>query len=101
MNEINLNPLSRSAGIDSPLSSIASHKAAHPNKAGEELDSIQFSNLPDFSAVEKSMEDEFTSLRDRLQGEASSPDYPALEMIDRLSHMLAINLGTSKKDLPG
>ena len=100
MNEINLNALSRSVGIDKSLNSVSNPKNANPKQANTELDSIQFSQLPDLSSVEHAMEEEFAAKRANLQDAANSPSYPPLETIDRLAHMLAINLDSRKSDLP-
>ncbi len=92
MNEINLNPLSRSVGVDKSSSSTAAQKNANVQKSSSDSDSMEFSQLPDLSAVEESLEQEFSGQRLRLEKDANSPSYPSLEMIDRLATMLAINL---------
>ncbi len=96
MNEINLNPLSRSAGIDKPFNAVGSPKNVNLKTANSEPDSIQFSKLPDLSSAEQAVEEEFSSLRANLESDANSASYPPLETIDRLAHMLAINLDSSK-----
>lgn len=92
MNEINLNPLSRSAGISKPSNPPAIQKNANLKTNSLEADSTQFSKLPDLSAVEESIEKEFEGLRSNLEADADSPSYPPLEVIDRLAVMLAVNL---------
>ena len=100
MNEINLNALSRSVGIDKSLNSVANFKNVSPEKAKTELDSVQFSNLPDLSAAEHALEEEFAAARSNLQNSANSASYPPLDTIDRLAAMLAIHLDPRKSDLP-
>lgn len=100
MNEINLNALSRSAGFDKPLNSVANPKNLNSKKASPEPDSIQFSKLPDLSSVEAALEEEFASMRANLEDDAKSASYPPLETIDRLAHMLAMNLNSQKSELP-
>ena len=100
MNEINLNALSRSAGFDKPINSVANPKNVNSKKANAEPDSIQFSKLPDLSSIEQALEEEFAGLRATLEEDAKSASYPPLETIDRLAHMLAVNLNSQKSDLP-
>ena len=96
MNEINLNPLSRSAEIDKSSSTVAKLKNVSPRKLDAEFDSVQLSKLPDLSSAEGVLEDEFANLRARLKDEVDSPGYPPLETIDRLAHMLAVNLNQTE-----
>lgn len=92
MNEINLNPLSRSVGVDKSSSSTAAPKSSNIQKSSSDSDSMEFSQLPNLSAVEESLEQEFAGSRLRLEKDANSPSYPSVEIIDRLAAMLAINL---------
>jgi hypothetical protein len=92
MNEINLNALSRFTGTEKSLSSTANSNNPSSKKVETEVDSVQFSKLPDLSFAEKALEDEFAESRVRLKDEVESPSYPPLETIDRLAHMLAVHL---------
>jgi hypothetical protein len=90
MNEINLNPLSRPAGIDKP--SAATQKSANVKNPSLEADSTDFSQVPDLSSVEEALEKEFAGLRASLANDADAPGYPPLETIDRLAAMLAVSI---------
>ena len=92
MNEINLNALAGSMGIGRSLDSVANQKNIPVKRPSIASDSAEFSQLPDFSAAEKSIEDDFADLRSRLQGAADSELYPPLETIDKLAAMLAMDL---------
>ena len=92
MNEINLNALGGSTGIGRSLDQVAHQKNIPVKKPLITDDSAEFTQLPDLSAVEKSVEDDFTDLRSRLRGVAGSELYPPLETIDKLAAMLAIDL---------
>ncbi|MBM3834498.1 MAG: hypothetical protein FJ403_14755 [Verrucomicrobia bacterium] len=98
MSDINLNALSRSPGIEKTSNPVAPHKNGSAKTASLGADSIQFSQLPDLSAIEEAVETEFAVLRSNLEEEAASPAYPPLEMIDRLSAMLAISFGPNGKN---
>ena len=91
MNEINLNALNRFAGVDKPLGSISNQKSIGAKKEAE-VDSVQLSNLPDLSALEKATEEGFAAQRASLAGTVNSEYYPPLDTIDRLAAMLAIDL---------
>ena len=92
MNEINLNALGGSMGIGRSLDPVAHQKNIPVKKPFITDDSAEFTQLPDLSGVEKSVEDDFTDLRSRLQGAADSELYPPLETIDKLAAMLALDL---------
>lgn len=90
MNEINLNAMGRSSGLDRALSSVNQHKNAPPQGAPVGNDSVQLSHVPDLSQAEAAVEDEFAALRARFEDVGDSAAYPPLETIDRLARMLAI-----------
>ena len=92
MNEINLNALGGATGIGRSLDAVANQKSIPVKKPSLADDSAEFTQLPDFTVVEKMVEDEFADLSSRLQGVADSELYPPLETIDRLAAMLAIEL---------
>ena len=98
MNEINVNAFSRPAGIEKPQNSAANQQSASSRKALSGEDSVQFSEFPDLSKVEQSLEHEFTALRTGLEGEVSSSGYPPVETIDRLAAMLAAKLAPTRGD---
>jgi len=91
MSEINLNGASGSTGIGRSLNAGPSHKSGSVTRTSGD-DSAEFSQLPDFSAIESAVEKEFESQRSRLQAAADSELYPPLETIDKLSAMLALDV---------
>ena len=97
MNEINLNAMNRSVGIERSLSVAANQKSASIKRPSAEPDSVEFSHLPDLSTADEAVEKEFASYRAKLQESADSPLYPPLETIDKLAAMLAIELPTDKE----
>ena len=90
MNEINLNALGRSSGIDKALGSAGPHKNVSQNNASVGSDSVQISKLPDLSQAEEALEEEFAALRAKFEEMTKSAAYPPLETIDRLARMLAV-----------
>lgn len=92
MNDLNINALSRSLGVDKTYSA-ANQK--HVKRAGDEPDTVQLSKVPDLSAVEAALEEEYSGLRSKLENDANSESYPPLETIDRLAAMFAINLNSN------
>jgi hypothetical protein len=99
MNEINLNSLSRAAGVDKNFSAGAQKNV---QRNVDDQDSVQLSSIPDLSAIEAAIENEFASRRASLEEEARAENYPPLETIDRLAAMFALNLEPSidKKKAP-
>lgn len=90
MNEIQINALSRSLGVDKTFSNSKQRAAEHTGE--RQKDTVQLSRVPDLSAIEAALEDEFASIRTKLEAEAESPSYPPLETIDRLAGLFAMNL---------
>lgn len=99
MNEINSNALGGSMGIGRSLDAVASQKSLSIKSQATAADSVEFSQIPDLSTVDKTVEDDFAELRSRLQESANSELYPPLKIIDKLSAMLAIDLNTDSSNL--
>ncbi len=95
MNELNVNALNRSGGIDK-TTSAAAQKNANARKNSLQVDSAEFSQLPDLSHVEHALESEFATRRANLEGSANSPSYPPEDVIDRLAVMLASRFDNKK-----
>ena len=95
MSEINLNGVGGSLGVGRALNSAGSQKSTAASKVSVASDSAEFSNLPDLSTLDESVESEFEALRSRLQNSADSELYPPLDTIDKLAAMLAIEINPS------
>ncbi len=97
MNDINLNGLSGSGGIGRPLNATANQKSTNVKNASSPSDSAEFSRLPDLSAVERTVEEDFASLRSSLQETVNSELYPPLETINKLAAMLGADFHAGPK----
>ena len=95
MSEINLNGVGGSLGMGRSLNSAGSHKSVPASKVPVASDSAEFSNLPDLSTFDETVESEFETLRSRLQDSADSETYPPLDTIDKLAAMLAMEINPS------
>lgn len=96
MNEINLNPLGRSVGLEKSYSAGQQKNVSSRNN---DQDTVELSALPDLSAIEAAVEEEFTQRRNNLEEKVNSASYPPLETIDRLAAMFAMNLETDDQPL--
>jgi hypothetical protein len=96
MNEININGLNRSAGIDK---SYSSGNQKPVKRSVDEQDSVELSTIPNLSQIEAAIEEEFAAKRKRLEDSVSSEEYPALETIDKLAAMFAVNFDQQTGEL--
>lgn len=94
MSEINLNALSRSLGVDKTYSTSNQKDV---KRTRDDRDTVHLSRVPDFSALEAALEDEFAAIRSKFEGETNLEKYPPLETIDRLSRMFALNISSDNK----
>ena len=88
MNEVKLDTLRRSAGVDQTLNSGQAKKAAHP-AAVDDRDTSQFSAIPYLTGSEQSVEAEYAARRASLAGAAASPNYPSADVLGNLASIFA------------